>query len=154
MSIGTLMSFCSKYLKSEVYIMRCLFNAAQDRSGFPKYIANLSLGKLGYLMEVTGGNIWHATNIWSRFPFLGDQTIHIKFNCIQSLQYLHLFTYTYKGLLCSVLRFTIHLFFSYRFYFLLAFRLERTLCRWVTILQKAKSLDKQQNTYRHISSVF
>ena len=51
-------------------------------------------------MEVTGGNIWHATNTWSRFTFLGDQTIHIKFNCIQSLQYLHLFTYTYNGLLC------------------------------------------------------
>ena len=71
-----------------------LFNAAYDRWGFPKYIAHLSLGKLGYLMEVTDESICHATNIWSRFIFLCDQTIYIKFNSIQSLQYLHLFTYT------------------------------------------------------------
>ena len=91
--------------------MRCVrsftsssFNAAYDRWGFPKYIANLSLGKLGYLMEVTDEGIWHANNIWYRFIFLCDQTIHIKFKSIQSFQnftysltliHLHLFTYTY-----------------------------------------------------------
>ena len=126
--------------------MRCvgsftssLLKAAYDRWGFPKYIADLSLGKLGYLMEVTDKDIWHSINICSRFIFLSDQTIHIKFNSIQSLQYLHLFTYTCSGLLCSVLRFTISiLFFSYRFCFALAFRLERTICHWVTIYKKQK----------------
>ena len=70
--------------------MRCagsftssLFKVANDYWGFQ------------FLMEVRDENIWHATNIWSRFIFLSDQSIDTEFNSIQSLQYLHLFTNTY-----------------------------------------------------------
>ena len=62
--------------------------------GFPEYLTNLSLSKIGYLMAVTGWKFWYTTNIWYHFISLPDQTIHIKFNSMQTLQYLRLFNYT------------------------------------------------------------
>ena len=72
-------------MRRVIYIMRSSsFKAAYERQGFPRYIASLSLGKLS----------WNTTKIWCHFIFLCDQNRHIRFNSIQSLQYLHLFTCT------------------------------------------------------------
>ena len=126
--------------------MRCagsltssLFKVANDCWGFQ------------FLMEVRDENIWHATNIWSRFIFLSDQTIDNEFNSIQSLQYLHLFTNTYYGLLCGVLRFTISIFLSYRFCFPLAFRLEGTIYALGNYFMKSKNLG---HTAKYLQTCF
>ena len=62
--------------------------------GFPEYLTNLSLSKIGYLMAVTGWKYLIHNQHFYHFLSLSDQTIHIKFNSMQTLQYLRLFNDT------------------------------------------------------------
>ena len=79
-----------KYLKSE--IMRCV---GSFTSWVSQSILLISLwAKSAILWQLQDENIWYTTNIWYHFISLSDQTIHIKFNSVQALQYLHLFDYT------------------------------------------------------------
>ena len=77
-----------RYLKSE--IMRCV---GSFTSWVSQSILLISLwAKSAILWQLQDENIWYTTNIW--YHFISDQTIHIKFNSMQTLQYLRLFNYT------------------------------------------------------------